>query len=650
MRRQFDPFDLTWIAAKKGVSPTFAICVEGRPLSALNLKSQGSFEGNAVINRRRLLALTAAIATMPPLTGASAGTAVSAEAGRLNALLDDFMQRDLRRSPETATSLGLDKGTLAAEKFLLSDRSLAQLARDKIENVERQKALALIDRRALSGMDAVNYDTIAYVQDIQAEADRQFNYGASGAGAPYVLTQLTGAYQSAPDFLDTQHSIETTSDAEAYLARMSALAKVMDQELEQVRHDAGLGVVPPAFVLDTTLLQMKAFSDTPSQKATLVSSVARRAQEKGISGDWGGRAARLYDGEVLPALRRQMAELASLRTKAVHDAGVARLPEGEAYYAVSLKAATTTDLTPTQVHKLGLDQVAMLNARLDEALKAQGMTKGAPWERLRALFADPRFLYPNTDAGKARLIADLNLKVQAVQAKLPAWFGTLPKAKVEIRRVPPAIEAGASSNYQPGTLDGSRPGAYYVVLRDTAEDPSWLMPTLTYHEAIPGHHLQGSLQREADLPLIRKQIWFSAYGEGWALYAEQLAEEMGMYDADPFGRIGYLHDALLRAARMVMDTGLHSQGWTREQAIRYFVENQGDPESSAVSEVERYCVWPGQACSYMVGKLEWLRLRQLTKDRMGARFDIRKFHDAGLLTGATPLKVLDGIVRDYAEA
>jgi len=216
-----------------------------------------------------------------------------------------------------------------------------------------------------------------------------------------------------------------------------------------------------------------------------------------------------------------------------------------------------------------------------------------------------------------------------------------------VRRVPPAIEAGASSNYQPGTLDGSRAGAYYIVLRDTAEDPSWLMPTLTYHEAIPGHHLQGSLAREADLPMIRKLIWFSAYGEGWALYAEQLAEEMGMYDTDPFGRIGYLHDALLRAARIVMDTGLHSQGWSRERAIDYFIQNQGDPDSAAISEVERYCVWPGQACSYMVGKLEWLRLRAKAQAALGNKYDVRRFHDAGLLSGPTPLNVLDTVIDGY---
>ena len=600
-----------------------------------------------MIDRRRLLATSAALAAAPAAVMAQT---TSPEAARLTALLDDFMQRNLVRSPETATSLGLDTARLAGEKSLLDDRSLAASTADKAENYRRQKALAAINRRALSGMDAVNYDTVAFVQDVQAEADRQFDYGGSGSGSPYILTQLTGAYQQVPDFLDTQHSIETRADAEAYLARMRAFAQAMDQESEQVRHDAGVGVVPPDFVIDTTLKQMKSFADTPADQATLVTSVARRTKEKGIDGDWSGRATALYANEVLPALNRQMALMQGLRSRAVHTAGVAHLPKGDAYYAVSLKNWTTTDLPPAEVRRQGLEQVKLLNARLDEAFRAQGMTHGAVWERLRALFKDPRFLYPNTDAGKAKLIADLNLKVQAVQAKLPAWFGTLPKAKVEIRRVPPAIEAGASSNYQSGTLDGSRAGAYYIVLRDTAEDPAWLMPTLTYHESIPGHHLQGSLQREANLPLIRKQIWFSAYGEGWALYAEQLADEMGMYQTDPWGRIGYLHDALLRAARMVMDTGLHSQGWTREQAVRYFVENQGDPDSAAVSEVERYCVWPGQACSYMVGKLEWLRLRQRAKDQMGARFDIRTFHDAGLLSGPTPLKVLDRIVADYAKA
>ena len=292
-----------------------------------------------------------------------------------------------------------------------------------------------------------------------------------------------------------------------------------------------------------------------------------------------------------------------------------------------------------------------LSAELDPLLKAQGLVDGTVGARLRALYDDPQYRYANTDAGKAQLIADLNLKVEAVQARLPAWFKTLPKAKVEIRRVPAYTEAGSAAGYyQQGSLDGTRPGAYYINLRDTAEVPSWTLPTLTYHEAIPGHHLQLSLQQEADLPLIRKVVWFSAYGEGWALYAEQLAGEMGLYDDDPMGKIGFLHDALFRAVRLVVDSGMHQLQWTREQAVKYYVDTIGDQEASAVTEVERYCVWPGQACSYMIGKLTWLRLRERAKTALGARFDIREFHDAGLLPGATPLTVLDTVIADYTKA
>ena len=276
------------------------------------------------------------------------------------------------------------------------------------------------------------------------------------------------------------------------------------------------------------------------------------------------------------------------------------------------------------------------------------MTAGTVGERLHALYEDARYRYQNTDEGKGKLIGDLNLKVRAVQSKLPGYFKTLPKAAVEIRRVPAYTEVGALAGYyQPASLDGSRPGTYYINLRDTAEIPSWILPTLTYHESIPGHHLQVSLQQEADLPLIRKAGWFPAYGEGWALYAEQLAEEMGLYENDPLGQIGYLHDALWRASRLVMDTGLHAMRWSREQAISYYIDTLGTPESSVVTEVERYCVWPGQACSYMVGKLTWLRLREQAKQALGDRFDIREFHDAGLLSGAMPLTVLDAVVTDY---
>ena len=259
------------------------------------------------------------------------------------------------------------------------------------------------------------------------------------------------------------------------------------------------------------------------------------------------------------------------------------------------------------------------------------------------MYADPKLIYPNTDADKERLIADLNEKVKVVQAKLPKYFGQLPKAPLQIKRVPKAIEAGAPGGYYNSpSLDGSRPGIYWINLRDTAEQPTFLLPTLTYHEGIPGHHLQGSLANEAQgLPLIRKVIWFSGYGEGWALYSEQLAVEMGMYENDPLGHIGMLHDAIFRAVRMVVDSGMHDKRWSREQALKYYIDNIGDAETAAITEIERYAVWPGQACSYMVGKLDWLRLRAKAQKALGSKFDIRKFHDVGLLSGAMPLKVLE---------
>lgn len=299
----------------------------------------------------------------------------------------------------------------------------------------------------------------------------------------------------------------------------------------------------------------------------------------------------------------------------------------------------------------GLKLVDDLTARCDEKMRAQGLTKGTVGEQFRALYDEPKYRYANTDDGKAKLLADLNLKVQAVQARLPQYFGVLPKAKVEIRRIPAYTEAGAPGGYyQPGSLDGSRPGAYYINLRDTAEVPSWTLSTLTYHEAIPGHHLQLSIAIEAPLPLIRKFSFFSAYIEGWALYSEQLAQEMGMYQSDPLGEIGYLHDALFRAVRLVVDSGLHAKRWSREKAIAYYVATLGDKDASATTEVERYCVEPGQACGYMLGKLTWLRERARAKTALGDKFDIRHFHDAGLTNGAVPLDVLPVVIDRYIAA
>ncbi|MGD0143671.1 MAG: DUF885 family protein, partial [Rhizomicrobium sp.] len=352
-----------------------------------------------------------------------------------------------------------------------------------------------------------------------------------------------------------------------------------------------------------------------------------------------------------PALDRQIALVKEMQGHATHDAGVWKLKDGESYYADSLINWTTSSMKPVDIHKTGVDLVKTLSAQIDTIMKAQGMTQGTVGERLRGMYNDPKFRYPNTDEGKDKLLADLNVKVQAVRAKLPQYFRTLPKANLIIKRIPKYTEAGQPGGYyQPASLDGTRPGTYYINLRDTAEVPSWTLPTLTYHEGIPGHHLQGSIQQETNLPMIRKLSFFSAYIEGWALYAEQLADEIGMYDNDPFGRIGYLHDAMFRGVRLVVDTGMHAMRWSREDAIKYYVDALGDPDTSAATEVERYCIWPGQACSYMLGKLTILRLREKAKTALGPRFDIRDYNDAVLVSGAVPLAVLEQVVDRYIAA
>ncbi len=592
-------------------------------------------------DRRSFLATTAG-ATLALASGARASQPVND--AKLTLLLDEFFQQNLDHSPEQVTSLGLDKGARAAAKSKLHDASLAAVEQRKAETAANLARLRKLDRKALTGMAAVNYDSVLYNLEAADEGNRRFAYPTGNS--PYVLSQISGAYQGTPDFLDSQHTIATKDDCDAYLSRLGEFARVMDEEVERARHDVGLGVIPPDFCIAGALGQMKTLH-APADKSTLVSSLSNRAKAKGIDGDWAGQATKVYEQKVLPALDRQMAFLDGLKGKATHDAGVWRLPDGEAYYALALRTRTTTTMSPAEVHKLGLDVTKDLSSRADALFKKLGMSQGSVADRYRALFKDPKHLYPNTDAGKAKEVADLNALVQAMQARLPEYFGTLPKTPLEIRRIPVATEAGSSTHYTPGSLDGTRPGIYWLNLRDTAEAPFWDMPTTTFHEGIPGHHLQNTLQRQADLPMIRKAGGFGAYGEGWALYVEQLAQEMGFYKDHPDWELGYIHDAMLRSGRLVTDTGLHSLKWSREKASQALSDIDGDPIALAQQEIERYCVTPGQACSYMVGKVSILRLRAKAQAALGSRFDIRQFHDTVLLSGSMPLTVLERRVDEY---
>lgn len=606
-----------------------------------------------MLDRRRFLLSTAAAGVSAAMAGPVLAGAQSSEGGtKVTALLDRMMQEFLAESPEFMTALGLDTGPNAAVRSRLDDRSLDFVDRSFAAFRGYGAELATIDRGALSGMDAVNYDTTRFIIDGAAVADR-FDYGVQapvGGASPYLVSQLTGSYSSIPQFLDTQHQVRSVDDAEAYLARLAAFAEVLDVETDRVRADFAKGATPPDFVLRRTGEQFAATLGIDPAQSGLTRSLAQRAAEANLAGDWGGRAEAIVRDAVYPAMRRQAEVIAAALPGATSDAGCWRLPDGEAYYRYGVLSYTTTEMSGDEIHEIGLAQVAELSARADEILRAQGLTQGSVGERIAAVARRPDQLYPNTDAGKAQLLADLNGQMARMQQRLPEVFGKLPRANVEIRRVPAEIEVGApGGSYQMPSMDGSRPGAYYINLRDTAETPRFTLPTLTYHEASPGHHFQIAVALEAEgIPMLRKMPLFSGYTEGWALYAEQLADEMGVYENDPWGRLGYLQSFMFRATRLVADSGLHHKRWSREQAIRYMVETLGDAESTMTTEVERYCVWPGQACSYKLGHTVWDRTRRRARTTLGDRFDIRGFHDTALAAGAIPLAVLERLIGDWA--
>jgi uncharacterized protein (DUF885 family) len=588
-----------------------------------------------VLNRRELLASAAAIAAMPAANASPKDDA--------NAFYAAYIDEVMEVAPEFATSLGLDTGAKAHLRSEVSKRSLTARKERKARSAAMLKRLEQIDRKALTGTDATNYDAVLYGMKSGDAIDKRFDYG--DGSNPYTVYQLGGAYQQGPDFFDSQHPVETKEDADAYLARLEGFARMLDEESDVVRHDSGLGVIPPDFAIASALKQMTALRAYSPDTSILSASLARRTNEKHLAGDWGPKAASIVSGKIYPALDRQIALMQDLAKKATHDAGVWKLPDGEAFYALALADQTTTTMSPAEVHKLGLEVVAECTAAADTIMKANGLTKGSVGERLRAMFEDPKFRYANTDEAKEKLIADLNVKLAAVTKLLPQYFRTLPKAPVEVKRVPKYIESGAPGGYyQNASLDGKRPGAYYINLRDTAEVPSWTLPTLTYHEALPGHHFQISIAQETDLPLIRRIGGYNAYVEGWALYAEELAVEMGLYKADPWGHIGQIHDAMLRGVRLVVDSGMHAMKWSREKAVKYYTDTLGDPESGAISEIERYAVWPGQACGYMVGKRFILAERTRAQKALGSRFDLKTFHDAVLKPGALPLDELRRVI------
>lgn len=602
------------------------------------------------MSRRELLAgvgATAAGAALPPPLQAKAASADAQARQKLDGMAEEL----LVEYPENATSLGLDKGARAGLKARFTDRSLAGTRRRAATAAARLARLKSVDRTSLSPATALDVDVTQAAHELAVDGAR-FPYGDvpilntewSYRSSPYAVAQNMGAWAEYPDFIDAKHVVASRADADAYLSRLEAYAANLDGETGRLRHDAGLGVVAPAFLLDKTLRQMKAARAVPVAQTGLVTSIARRGARFG--GDPANRAAGIVSTRVNPALDRQIAELTRQRGIATNDAGAWKLPDGDAYYAWALRAGTTTRRTPDEVHRLGMAELEALHARMDTLLRAQGLGQGSVGQRMTALGKDPRNLFPNTDEGRAAILAYVNGRVADMRARLPRAFATLVPGRLVVKRVPPEIQEGMPGGYAAaGSIDGSTPGNYYINLRDTGIWPKYALPTLSYHEGIPGHVWQGEYTYK--LPLIRSLLAFNVYSEGWALYAEQLGDELGAYDGDPLGRLGYLQSLSFRACRLVVDTGLHAKRWTREQAIRWFADTNGSSVEEVQGEVDRYCAWPGQACGYKVGHSEIVRLRDKAKAALGGRYDLRSFDDAVVLGGGVPMTLLERVIDGY---
>lgn len=470
----------------------------------------------------------------------------------------------------------------------------------------------------------------------------------------YPVNQLFGVQNTLPSFLANTHRLFDRKDCEYYVMRLNAVPHKFDTLLDGLRVREQKQILPPRFVVEEVLQEMNDFVAKPAAENILATSFKERAGkiDKLSAQDrqeFQTRVETAVTNSVYPAYRKLIDYFNGVLPKTTTDDGVWKLPDGDAFYAYQLRSNTTTKLNPQELHDLGLSEVARIEGEMRTLLDANGFAGQPIGASMDKLGKDPRFLYPNDDKGRADALAEYKRLIDNAVAHCGELFKMFPKAKIEIRRVEPFKEATApGAYYQTGAMDGSRPGIFFANLRDMNEVPKWSMPTLSYHEGVPGHHWQLSIAEEMKgVPQFRKVLPFTAYGEGWALYCEWLAKQAGWYNNDPFGDLGRLRDELFRAVRLVVDTGIHAKHWTREQAIAYMTDKTGMGAKEVKSEIERYIVAPGQACAYKVGMLKIQELRARAQQELGAKFDQREFHDAVLKNGALPLDILEEQVNQY---
>jgi uncharacterized protein (DUF885 family) len=472
----------------------------------------------------------------------------------------------------------------------------------------------------------------------------------------FPVNQLFGVQNGFPSFMESTHQVHSVGDAEDYVSRLNAVGVKFDQVLEGLEKREEMEIYPPQFVVTKVLEEMNNFVATPPEEGILMVSLLDKMKEAELPEDEQERLALEARGAIVetvyPAYERLIAHFEALDAKVENNYGAWSLPGGEEYYKLALKLFTTTDYTPEYIHSVGLAEVDRIQAEILDILQAEGWdVSGGFTAAINEMAENPRFYFSDSSEGRDEILAGYEALIEDVSGKLDPWFATIPEAPVEVRRVPEFKEKTAPGGYyEIPAMDGSRPGVFFANLYDIKATPKYNMRTLTYHEAIPGHHFQLAIQQDQkDLPFFRRLIPFSAYSEGWALYAEKLAWEMGLLE-DPYDNIGRLQSELFRAVRLVVDTGIHKMRWSREEAIDYMLANTGMVESDVIAEIERYFVMPGQATSYKVGMMKIMELRELAETELGEKFDIREFHDVVLTNGSMPLNILEDFVLQYIEA
>lgn len=563
--------------------------------------------------------------------------------------------------PEVVTQLGIP-GLYDMSKDELTDVSDKKLWENFNQFKNDLATLKSYDFESQSPANKLNTRILEWFLDVQAEGEPFFYYD-------YPVNQLFGVQNNLPSFMESAHKLRNASDAEAYISRLSKFDTKFDQVLEGLKIRQEKGITPPRFVIKRVLDEMNGFTGQAKNKIDIETKDQDPVHTNILYANFKGKIDTLKDlsdeekkkyteeveaqvkTKVFPAYQKLIDYFTALYEKADDNDGVWKFPNGDAYYRYQLKVNTTVDLDPETIHNIGLSEVARIKREMWDILKSEGYkdTTKTIGETVQALSKEERFLYPNDDEGRKLALAEYNRILDDISHNLDNAFDVRPKAGLEVKRIPAFKEEGAPGAYYNGPpMDKSKGGTFYVNLRDLHEIVKFGMKTLAYHEGIPGHHFQIAIQSEIEgVPMFRNILGFTSYAEGWALYSERVAWELGFYKDDPFGNLGRLQAEMFRAVRLVVDTGIHFKRWTRQQAIDYMVANTGMPTSEVTTEIERYIVSPGQACAYKVGMLKILELREKARTELGDKFDIRKFHNTVLKNGSVPLEILESIVDEY---